>query len=381
MKIGMGLIAQNYSDWDRYEAMEQGGPAEGGQKISDGQVLQEQFYLGKLAEPLGFDSIWAVEHHFTPYTMINNPLQFLSYFAGCTERVALGTMVVVLPWHDPIRVAEEIVTLDHMLAGRELKVGLGRGLAVREFDGFGVSMEDTRERFAESLDIIRAGFRHEWFEYDGKFRKVPRTSLRPTPRSREDLLSSLYCAWGSPASMPIAANAGLRPLFVPARDWASYGGELAEFNRIRAEHGWEPERATLACWIYCAETEDQARVDAHAYLPEYGRSTDLHYQFTGEHLQTTKSYEYYKAMGDKIKELESPYEQLYLNNQIWGTPAQCAEKLRLLNETMGGVAEFIFVFSYGSMPIEKAETSARLFATEVMPELAKFEEVPAAIAG
>jgi alkanesulfonate monooxygenase SsuD/methylene tetrahydromethanopterin reductase-like flavin-dependent oxidoreductase (luciferase family) len=129
MKVGVSLFAQNYVDWDRFEAAEANAP--GGalpQLVPDAQIYREQFQLGRLVEPLGFDSLWTVEHHFTPYTMINNPTQFLAYFAGCTSRIDMGTMVVVLPWHDPVQVAEGFVALDHMLDGRRLKVGMGRGL-------------------------------------------------------------------------------------------------------------------------------------------------------------------------------------------------------------------------------------------------------------
>ncbi len=79
-----------------------------------------------LAEPLGFQSIWGVEHHFTDYTMCPDVLQFLTYMAGRTTRAELGSMVVVLPWHDPMRVAEEVSMLDHISSGR-LILGLGRG--------------------------------------------------------------------------------------------------------------------------------------------------------------------------------------------------------------------------------------------------------------
>src|SRR5208337_945560 len=124
MKVGVTLFAQNYVDWDRFEQAEANQSAEGlPQLVPDAQIYREQFHLGKMIEPLGFDSLWTVEHHFTPYTMVNNPTQFLAYFAGCTERIDMGTMVVVLPWHDPIAVAEGFVTLDHMLGGRNLKVG------------------------------------------------------------------------------------------------------------------------------------------------------------------------------------------------------------------------------------------------------------------
>src|SRR5215475_5140575 len=79
-----------------------------------------------LAEGLGFQSVWGVEHHFTDYTMCPDVLQFLSYIAGHSRKVELGSMVVVLPWHDPMRVAEEVSMLDNLSGGR-LMLGLGRG--------------------------------------------------------------------------------------------------------------------------------------------------------------------------------------------------------------------------------------------------------------
>ncbi len=79
---------------------------------SDASIFAEHMVLGDLAEPLGFDSLFALEHHFTGYAMAPSPTQLLSYYAGRTQRIMLGTAVIVLPWHDPIRVAEEIALLD-----------------------------------------------------------------------------------------------------------------------------------------------------------------------------------------------------------------------------------------------------------------------------
>ena len=92
---------------------------------SDAEVFAEHMALGDLAEPLGFDSLFALEHHFTGYAMSPAPLQTLSYYAGRTRRIALGTAVIVLPWHDPIRVAEQIALLDIISGGRCL-FGFGR---------------------------------------------------------------------------------------------------------------------------------------------------------------------------------------------------------------------------------------------------------------
>ena len=97
-----------------------------------------------MAESLGFQSIWGVEHHFTDYTMCPDVLQMLTYFAAKSDTLLLGSMVVVLPWHNPMRVAEEVSMLDNLSNGRVI-LGLGRGLGRVEFEGFGVDMNTSRD--------------------------------------------------------------------------------------------------------------------------------------------------------------------------------------------------------------------------------------------
>src|SRR5499427_10549247 len=111
MQVGMAAVFQNP-----------------GRARRDFDVYRDDLRLADLVEPLGFDSIWSVEHHFTDYTMCPDVLQFLTYMAGRTTRVSLGSMVVVLPWHDPMRVAEEVSMLDNICGGRFI-LGLGRGAA------------------------------------------------------------------------------------------------------------------------------------------------------------------------------------------------------------------------------------------------------------
>ncbi len=370
MKVGVTLFAQNYLDWERFERSE-ASPSDGPvpQAVADAQVYREQFRLGRLVEPLGFDSLWTVEHHFTPYTMVNSPTQFLAYFAGCTSRISMGTMVVVLPWHDPIKVAEGYIALDHMLEGRGLKVGLGRGLGLREYRGMRVPMDESRERFKESLDVLRDALTQEWVSYDGTYHQIPRTSVRPRPRPGSKLAENLYIAWGSPQSMPVAAHENCKPLFIPQREWEQHRRELAEYNRIRVEeHDWAPEQATAVCWVYCAESDAEAQEGAMRYLAEYGDSALRHYQFLGEHLQGLRGYEYYAEMAKTA--LSTPPDgaqrNVYFENNVWGSPRRCIEKLEQINEMMG-IDEFVAVFSYGSMPAEQAERSMRLFAEQVLP--------------
>jgi len=94
--------------------------------MTDREVYQADVAVADLAEPLGFESIWGLEHHFTGYAMCPDVMQFLTYMAARTERVRLGSMVAVLPWHDPLRLAEQILMLDNLSGGR-LILGMGRG--------------------------------------------------------------------------------------------------------------------------------------------------------------------------------------------------------------------------------------------------------------
>src|SRR6202047_5115141 len=121
---------------------------------SDASVVGEHLAAGDLAEPLGFDSLFALEHHFTGYAMSPAPPQLLAYFAGRTKRIQLGTAVIVLPWHDPVRVAEQIALLDILCGGRCL-FGFGRGAASVEYEGFRIPMGEARPGFVEGAEILR----------------------------------------------------------------------------------------------------------------------------------------------------------------------------------------------------------------------------------
>src|ERR1700722_13220473 len=172
---------------------------------ADATVYREHLAIGDLAEPLGFDSIFALEHHFTGYSMSPAPTQLLSYFAGRTRRVTLGTAVIVLPWHDPIRVAEQIALLDGLSGGRCL-FGFGRGAASVEYAGFRIPMEEARPRFVEAARIVLTALREPSFEWDGEFFKIPRTAIRPRPISHPE--RRFYASSVSPESAEVMARLG-----------------------------------------------------------------------------------------------------------------------------------------------------------------------------
>jgi alkanesulfonate monooxygenase SsuD/methylene tetrahydromethanopterin reductase-like flavin-dependent oxidoreductase (luciferase family) len=335
--------------------------------VPDHQVYMDDLHLGGLAEPLGFDGLWSVEHHFTPYTMIPDVVQLLTYFAGRTSRIELGTAVIVLPWHDPVRVAEQVAMLDIMLQGRRLNIGLGRGAGRVEFEGFRTSMAETRGRFTEAHEIIRRALSQPRFSFEGEYYQIPEMSIRPQPLST-DLADRMYCAWQSPETLEIAARAGLRMLFIVSKPLEEYGKEVEAYNAIRAEIGLEPRQPTIGCLAYCAESEDEALDGAMRYMNEYSDSASRHYEFADAgHFRAAGSYDYYAQLSEQMQLIdEETRRQFAIASHIWGTPEQCIEKLRALQRTTSA-EQVLTCFKYDAMPLGKAERSMRLFAEKVLP--------------
>ena len=217
MKVNLGFGAHNSHDWDRVLAGDFSQPP----ATPDWECVQGTLAIADLAEPLGFDGIWMPEHCGTPYGMTPNPIQALSYFAGRTERVGLGTFVVVAPWWHPVRLAHQIAYLDILSNGRYTTIGIGRGVSKGEFDAVGVPREESRQRFNETLDILQLAFSGERFSYEGEIFKVPEMSLRPEPISR-DLFSRIYSSSSTAESLE-------NP--VPPRDGPAFRGQQADRGR------------------------------------------------------------------------------------------------------------------------------------------------------
>ena len=111
----------------------------------------------------------------------------------------------------------------------------------------------------------------------------------------------MYCAWGTPSSMPMAAGSGLGALFIPQKSWAEYAEDMRGFNAVRAENGWAPMKPIVATWVYCHEDEKQAWDDALLYMGNYSDSARRHYEFDDSaHFHNTKGYEHYAQMSEAI---------------------------------------------------------------------------------
>jgi len=365
MRAGVHFNFQNYTDWDRFEAQRAEEP-----RISDQQIYEEDLHLAGLVEPLGFDSYWAIDHHFGPYIMTGGAIQHLTYMAGKTERIDFGTMVVVLPWYDPVVVAEQISVLDNLLQGRRLTLGLGRGAAKREFDAYRVPMDQSRDRFAEALEVVKKALTEQWFSHEGQFFHIPETTIRPRPRNPQRLIDGMRVAWTSPQTLPITANAGLGMLMTNQKSWEEYRQDVRDFNAVRAGKGWAPIQPTVVVNVACMDSEEEAWDIMRRHSAEAQDSVLRHYGWKdAERFRQTKGYEQYAKFSEfaNAKSIEEIGEHA-ARPQAWGTPDQVLEKLVNVQRTTSA-EEVVLNFRFGNMPVGTAERSMRLFATDVLGRL------------
>ena len=358
MHVGMTVIFQNPED-----------------ARPDHEVYADDLRLADLAEPLGFDSVWGVEHHFTDYTMCPDVLQLLTWVAARTRRIQVGSMVVVLPWHDPVRVAEQIAMLDVMSGGR-LILGIGRGLGRVEFDGFRVPMDESRARFVESAQLVLRALEDGFAEHHGTHVDQPRVAIRPKPP--RSFRGRTYAAAVSPESSRIMAELGIGILIIPQKPWEQVIAELADYRRIyRDVNGAGAPPPIVAGWTFCDPSAERARDMAVRYIGGYWRTVLKHYELRGEHLAHVKGYESYARLQDIVRGGGADaLTEFFLSLQVWGTPEQCFERVMDVRARTGSEG-FIAAFSYAGLPYADAEASMRLFAREVRPELAKV--APAAV--
>ncbi len=336
----------------------------------DVDVVGDHLALGDLAEPLGFDSLWALEHHFTGYAMSPAPTQLLAYYAGRTKRLWLGTAVIVLPWHDPIRVAEQIALLDILCGGRCL-FGFGRGAASVEYAGFRIPMEEARPRFAEAAQLIRKALAEPEFEWRGEFFRIPRTAIRPRPISHPE--RRFYASSVSPESAEIMAKLGFGILVVMQNEWEKAAESIVQYREIALSVGHNPPPPIILTNVCCAESRAEAQERATLWLGRKWESIDAHYRFSDGHLATVKGYESYGKMAKTYARLQNPEEraratEFYVKIQIVGTPEDCLQQIAQL-QRVTGLDHLVTEFSFGGLPHAEAEKNMRLFAERVLPVL------------
>jgi alkanesulfonate monooxygenase SsuD/methylene tetrahydromethanopterin reductase-like flavin-dependent oxidoreductase (luciferase family) len=285
---------------------------------------------------------------------------------------------VILPWNDPLRVAEKIALLDHLSGGRVL-FGMGRGLSRAEYAGFGMPMDESRDRFDEAAPMILEALEAGVIEGRGPYYRQPRTAIRPRPE--RTFRGRTYCVAMSPDSVLAAADLGARMVMFSQRPWPDQAKSVAEYReRFAAAHPGEPAEPAppVVCdFVYCDADPGRAEDHAQRYIAGYLHSVMEHYELESDHFKSAKGYEAYGNAVDLMRAigLEKLCE-MYLDVNVWGTPKQIIERLRARREVIGD-HDLTCCFRYAGLPIEDAEASMRLFAAEVLPAVEQVSGRPA----
>jgi alkanesulfonate monooxygenase SsuD/methylene tetrahydromethanopterin reductase-like flavin-dependent oxidoreductase (luciferase family) len=335
----------------------------------DPVVWNEETEMALLAEELGFHSVWVVEHHFRDYAACPDNFQYLTYLAAKTSRIRLATGAVILPWNDPLRVAEKLSVLDQLSGGRAI-FGMGRGLARCEYQGFGIEMDSSRARFDESADAVLAALDSGTFESQGPWYTRTPTPIRPRPRA--GFRDRVWCIAMSPDSVEAAARIGAGMAIFSQSAWDAASEQIEHYrSRFRSQHDGKPVPPVVtADMIVCDDDPERARDMARKHVGAYLVTVFEHYELMSDHLKHAKGYDMYGNAVDMLRAigLERVVEN-YIDVQAWGTPEMIVEKLQMRREKIG---DYIFnaCFRFAGLPFDYAKRGMRLFAEEVIPRLA-----------
>lgn len=340
-------------------------------KLSDADVYRQELALAASAEAMGFDSIWTPEHHFTDYMMTPNVPQFLAWVAGQTKRIKLGTMVTVLPWHDPVRVAENFILLDHLSAGRAI-LGIGRGLGRVEFDAFRAEMSESRRRFTEYSQAILNGLETGVMQHDGDLYKQPAFELRPRPYA--SFKGRTFASAISPYSLDLMAKLGVGVMVIAQKPWDLVQQELANYrDRYREINAAEAPKPILALFLGVSENPAEAQRLRDVYLQRYARSTVEHYQFGSQDFAAIEGYEYYEGIARNIeKHGVDKFNSFLADLQVWGSPEEVVAKITE-NVRKCDAGGLIIQTRFGGMEDEVATHNHQLFVDRVLPHLKRID--------
>lgn len=326
------------------------------------EIYDQMMQQVELAEELGYDSVWFTEHHFSEYGRAAVPA-LAGYAAARTSRIRVGSAVVVLPFNDPVRVAEDWATLDHLLQGR-LDVGVGRGNQPHEFRGFNVPMDEARDRYQEALAILRKAWTQKTFSHDGRFWQYPELEVLPKPVQQPH--PPLWCAALSAYTVKMVVESGINGLIGPylcpfevlKHDYFDV------WHRAKAEAGRPELDMCHNEFVYVGESYEEVRRDIAESIVWYVRKAA---RIWGERDRSKVSKEYanYPDILEYLEQVE--FDEIYEKLAIIGTPDRVAEKVRWLRDE-GGCDYIMNFMAFGGLSHEKVMRNMELFAREVMPQ-------------
>src|SRR5271154_1025494 len=220
-----------------------------------GQGFRDYLDFNVEAEALGFKSTFLVEHHFTGWNQVSATLMLLMALAMRTKTLRLGSAVMVLPWHNPVLLAEQAATLD-LISGGRFDFGIGKGYRHSEFKGFQIAPEEAEARFEEAMAVmIRAWTSRERFSHRGRFWHFKDIVVEPPPAQRP--YPPLWVAAGSEASIRRAAARGFNLILDQYASPQAIAERIAIYRAEREAHGlrFDPMQVAVARQLYIAKDE------------------------------------------------------------------------------------------------------------------------------
>ena len=334
------------------------------QGASQAAAFRDVFELADRAETLGADCVWLGEIHFTPVrSVISASLQVASAIATRTRRLRVGTAVQVLPLNHPLRIAEEVATLDHISQGR-LEFGIGRSGVVRTYDIYGVPYGESQSRFREALEIIRLGWTGEPFSYEGQFYRVQNATVVPRPYQVPH--PPIRMATTSDETFPAAGRMGL-PIFIGLRttEIPDLQAQLAPYRQAwrEAGHAGEPS-VYLRIPVYVSTTERGAVEEPRASLTAFfARQSELARAAVGR--AGAGPADRRRMQAERMASLS--YEDILAKKVAFGTPARVIDRLAQLREELGLDGIVAELNPGGLIPPELETRSLQLLTGEVLP--------------
>ena len=322
--------------------------------------------LGEVAaaDRWGLDAVWLAELHGAPErSVLSAPMMVASAIAASTERVRIGLAVQVLPLSHPLRLAEEAATVDQISHGR-LIYGIGRSGVVRTYEEYGISYAESRERFAETLEIMRLAWTEPSFSYQGKYHSFDNVSLSPRPYQKP--YPELRMAGATPETFPAIGKLGF-PVFVavrqgPFKQLAPY----IEAYREAYQAAGHPGRGQVYLRVpaYLADTEARARAELeHSLMSFFRYQAEL-----GRDSARRAGGEVAEQRMRRVERLEAlTFDEALATQVICGTPDSFTARLREVEEELGLDGILAELNCGGQIPHDGVLRALQLLCKEVKP--------------
>ncbi len=331
-----------------------------------GSLMRQWLDLLGDSEALGFDSLWANEHHFDSYGgIIPSPPIMLSALAQRTKRVRLGTSIVVLPLHNPIEIAEQMAMIDNLSDGR-VELGVGRGFVAYDYDRLGVTLEGAQDRLREELEVILKAWSGEAFTHHGPHYRYDNLEVWPRPQQRPHPPVWISCSQ-TPASFEWAGSQGYSIFTVAYRGVRS----LIKNNRVYREawkdagHPANRHRIATHYQVVLSEDSREAKEIIRNALRRCHLGATTHTLERVRADSARMATPQYQQVNEELLDIDRMVAECRI---IAGTPAEAVATLKRAHEMLG-FTQIDCTFYFGGITYEQAQRSLRLYAREVMPEL------------